>query len=185
MVRSRIVKNAISFRLLQLNSLRLRQIRFFAKKTVNVPFMGDSITEGKLIEFSKSPGEAVEEDELVAVVETDKTSLEIRSPEKGVIEKFFRKIDENVEVNTPLFEIDTATTTKTSLKTKGTENKTEKQKEIFVKKTEKIKETSKKVEKLTDSPKVEKTEQTKKVGNRNETSIPLSRMRLKIAERLK
>lgn len=63
-------------------------------KTVDVPSMGDSITEGAVFELSKRKniiaeiGDAVEIDEIVAVIETDKVKVDIRSPEKGVITKF-------------------------------------------------------------------------------------------------
>lgn len=42
--------------------------------------MGDSITEGTVFEYSKKKGEFVELDEVVAIIETDKVKVEIRSP---------------------------------------------------------------------------------------------------------
>jgi len=39
-----------------------------------VPKMGDSITEGTLLKFTKNVGESVAVDEIVAVIETDKVS---------------------------------------------------------------------------------------------------------------
>lgn len=44
----------------------------FAITTVNVPSMGDSISEGTLVQIVKGVGEAVHADEVVAILETDK-----------------------------------------------------------------------------------------------------------------
>lgn len=37
-----------------------------------MPSMGDSITEGTIVEWAKQPGDSLEVDELVVVLETDK-----------------------------------------------------------------------------------------------------------------
>lgn len=42
------------------------------EEIVSVPSMGDSITEGTIVEWTKQPGETVEVDEVVVVLETDK-----------------------------------------------------------------------------------------------------------------
>lgn len=44
----------------------------FAITTVNVPSMGDSISEGTLVQIVKAVGETVHADEVVAILETDK-----------------------------------------------------------------------------------------------------------------
>ena len=59
--------------------------------------MGDSITEGDVKEFSKSKkllyhleiGDYVAQDEVVALVETDKVTIDIRCPDAGVITKIY------------------------------------------------------------------------------------------------
>lgn len=43
--------------------------------------MGDSITEGSVYELAKEVGEFAEVDEIIAVIETDKVKVDIRSPE--------------------------------------------------------------------------------------------------------
>jgi hypothetical protein len=43
-----------------------------AIQTVSVPSMGDSISEGTLVEIVKKAGDAVHADEVVLVLETDK-----------------------------------------------------------------------------------------------------------------
>ena len=42
---------------------------------VNVPEMGDSITEGTILEWVKGPGDYVEMDDVVVVIETDKVEV--------------------------------------------------------------------------------------------------------------
>jgi 2-oxoglutarate dehydrogenase E2 component (dihydrolipoamide succinyltransferase) len=43
-------------------------------------------------------GDSVEIDEIVAVIETDKVKVDIRSPEKGIISKFYANLGDTVEV---------------------------------------------------------------------------------------
>lgn len=46
----------------------------FKESLTPVPKMGDSITEGTLLKFTKNVGENVALDEIVAIIETDKVS---------------------------------------------------------------------------------------------------------------
>ena len=50
-----------------------------------VPSMGDSISEGTLLELHKAVGDTVGMEEAVALVETDKVTVEVRSPAAGRI----------------------------------------------------------------------------------------------------
>jgi 2-oxoglutarate dehydrogenase E2 component (dihydrolipoamide succinyltransferase) len=52
---------------------------------VEVPALGESITEGTLAQWLKKPGEAVAPDEPIASLETDKVSVEVPSPVAGVL----------------------------------------------------------------------------------------------------
>ncbi len=49
------------------------------------PDVGEGIREGKLIEWTVSEGEQVDEDQTVAEVETDKAVVDVPSPKKGSI----------------------------------------------------------------------------------------------------
>lgn len=69
--------------------------------------MGDSISEGTVQEFVKNVGDFVEADEIVAIVETDKVSVDIRSPKAGVIKSWFAEEEDTIEVGAKFFEIDT------------------------------------------------------------------------------
>lgn len=46
-------------------------------------------------------------DEVVAMVETDKITVDIRSPEAGTLTQLFAKVGDTIEVGSPFFEIDT------------------------------------------------------------------------------
>lgn len=72
---------------------------------VNVPSMGDSISEGTIVHWSKSVGDYVAADDVVVVIETDKVSVDVRSPTSGVIKEVLAKVDEVVEIGVPLFKI--------------------------------------------------------------------------------
>ncbi|KAI3923795.1 hypothetical protein MKW92_006315 [Papaver armeniacum] len=67
-----------------------------------VPFMGESITDGTLAAFLKKPGDSVQIDEPIAQVETDKVTIDVASPETGVIQKFVAKEGDTVEPGTKI-----------------------------------------------------------------------------------
>jgi hypothetical protein len=51
---------------------------------VNLDSLGESITSAVVASWSKKAGDAVNEDDVIAVVETDKVTMDIRAKEKGV-----------------------------------------------------------------------------------------------------
>ena len=51
-------------------------------------------------------GDFVQADEVVAVIETDKVNVDIRSPQAGVIKKYFANEGDTVQVDANFFEID-------------------------------------------------------------------------------
>ena len=75
--------------------------------SVPVPEMGDSITEGTVLEWVKGVGDYVAMDDVVVVIETDKVSVDVRAPAAGVITATFGELDDVVVVGSPLMEIDT------------------------------------------------------------------------------
>mmetsp|Transcript_15779 Transcript_15779/g.20590 ORF Transcript_15779/g.20590 Transcript_15779/m.20590 type:complete len:185 (-) Transcript_15779:182-736(-) len=76
------------------------------KRTVMVPTMGDSITEGTIVEWTVQVGQAVQVDDVVAMIETDKVTVDIKAEVDGVVTQQFSKIDETVEVGASPYEID-------------------------------------------------------------------------------
>ncbi|KAK1424350.1 hypothetical protein QVD17_19679 [Tagetes erecta] len=65
-----------------------------------VPFMGESISDGTLAAFLKKPGDRVDVDEPIAQIETDKVTIDVASPEAGVIQEFVAKEGDTVEPGT-------------------------------------------------------------------------------------
>ena len=50
-----------------------------------VPVLGESITEATVAKWLKNTGDAVEADEPIVELETDKVNLEVPSPVKGIL----------------------------------------------------------------------------------------------------
>ena len=69
--------------------------------------MGDSITEGTIVDLPVAPGDYVETDDVVVVLETDKVSVDVRAPDSGAIVEILGEVDDVVEVGSGLFRIDT------------------------------------------------------------------------------
>lgn len=67
-----------------------------------VPFMGESITDGTLASFLKHPGDRVEVDEPIAQIETDKVTMDVGSPEAGIIQQLLAKVGDTVEPGTKI-----------------------------------------------------------------------------------
>mmetsp|Transcript_18522 Transcript_18522/g.51695 ORF Transcript_18522/g.51695 Transcript_18522/m.51695 type:complete len:255 (-) Transcript_18522:404-1168(-) len=77
------------------------------KHITKVPTMGDSITEGTIVEWVAQVGQKVEEEDVVALIETDKVTVDIKAAKAGVIVQQFGAVDDEVEVGADLYEIDT------------------------------------------------------------------------------
>ena len=73
------------------------------KVPVVVPIMGESITTGMLASWTVNKGDYVEVDQVVASIETDKVTVEVRSPQAGVIYETFAAEGDEVSVGNPLF----------------------------------------------------------------------------------
>ena len=65
---------------------------------IKVPEMGESITEATLLNWTKKPGESVKADEILAELETDKVTMEVRAPATGVLKEQKKKAGETVSV---------------------------------------------------------------------------------------
>ena len=74
--------------------------------TVETPEMGESITEGTYAATLKSVGDAVAVDDVVLQIETDKVTLDVRSPYNGALVEFLVEEGDTVTVGMPLFTID-------------------------------------------------------------------------------
>ena len=70
--------------------------------TVELPALGESVTEGTVTRWLVEVGETVEVDQPIVEVSTDKVDTEVPSPVAGVVEKILVEEDEDVEVGAPL-----------------------------------------------------------------------------------
>ena len=148
--------------------------------------MADSINEGTIADFVKQEGQWVDLDETVANVETDKVTVEIKSPKAGLITKLHVAAGDNLEVGKPLFEIDTDASKPAGSGAPKSEAKSEAPSapspaQEAPKATEKPKEASKPAPSAPSKPAPAPVAS----GERIETRENMSRLRQRVASRLK
>ncbi|ODQ46220.1 hypothetical protein PICMEDRAFT_24994, partial [Pichia membranifaciens NRRL Y-2026] len=175
---------------------------------VKVPEMAESITEGSLSSFSKSVGDFINQDELLATIETDKIDVEVNAPVSGTVTELLVSPDDTVTVGQEIAKIEPG-----AAPAGGAAPKKEAAKEEAAPKKEEAP-APKKEEAAAPAPKKESAPAPKKetpapaasspkdaakstagkapaninpFGNfaRSEERIKMNRMRLRIAQRLK
>ena len=72
---------------------------------VDVPEMGESVSEVTILEWLKADGDYVEKDEPICVLETDKANVDLPAPAAGVLRPL-RAVDETLEVGDVLARIE-------------------------------------------------------------------------------
>ena len=65
---------------------------------VIMPKLGESITEGTILEWKKNIGDSIQKDETLLEISTDKVDSEVPSPAEGVITHILYKVNDVVEV---------------------------------------------------------------------------------------
>jgi pyruvate/2-oxoglutarate dehydrogenase complex dihydrolipoamide acyltransferase (E2) component len=78
-----------------------------ARIEVTMPKMGESITEGTVVEWAKKVGDMVEQDETLLEIATDKVDSEVPAPEAGVLVEILVEEGETVEVGKPIAILET------------------------------------------------------------------------------
>ncbi len=73
---------------------------------VKVPSLGESVTEATVGEWLKQPGDAVEADEPIVSLETDKVAVEVPSPVAGVLSEFTVELGDTVDVGAVIAKIE-------------------------------------------------------------------------------
>ncbi|HYA80210.1 MAG TPA: 2-oxoglutarate dehydrogenase complex dihydrolipoyllysine-residue succinyltransferase [Methylocystis sp.] len=63
---------------------------------IRVPTLGESVTEATIGKWFKQAGDAVQADEALAELETDKVTLEVNAPSSGVLSEILAKTGETV-----------------------------------------------------------------------------------------
>ncbi len=73
---------------------------------IEMPEMGESVTEGIVLEWHVAEGDFVNEGDTVVEISTDKVDAEVPAPVAGTITKLIAQVDEEVAVGAPLAEIE-------------------------------------------------------------------------------
>lgn len=73
---------------------------------IKVPTLGESVSEATVAKWFKSVGEAVNQDEPLVELETDKVTLEVNAPAAGVLVEINADVDTDVEVGALLGKLD-------------------------------------------------------------------------------
>jgi len=72
---------------------------------VIMPKLGESITEGTILEWKKNIGDNIDRDETLLEISTDKVDSEIPSPAAGKIIEILYKVNDVVDVGTVIARI--------------------------------------------------------------------------------
>lgn len=75
---------------------------------VCVPQMGEGLTEVRILELQKQPGDRVRRDDLLYSMETDKATLEVEAPFDGILTEWLTETGAIVPVGAPIARIDAA-----------------------------------------------------------------------------
>ena len=78
-----------------------------ASVEVIMPKMGESITEGTVVAWRKQPGDAVELDETLLEIGTDKVDTDVPAPAAGILAKILVAEGVTVDVGTPIAVLET------------------------------------------------------------------------------
>ncbi len=73
---------------------------------IEMPAMGESVTEGTVLDWLKQEGDHVEEGETIVEVSTDKVDAEVPAPTAGVLTKILKGPDEVVKIGEALAEFE-------------------------------------------------------------------------------
>ena len=74
---------------------------------VVMPKMGESITEGTILEWRKKVGDTIEADEILLEIGTDKVDSEIPSPNSGTLTEILAKPNDVIDVGNVIARIET------------------------------------------------------------------------------
>ncbi|GAV19803.1 2-oxoglutarate dehydrogenase E2 component (dihydrolipoamide succinyltransferase) [Mariprofundus micogutta] len=157
---------------------------------IKVPSLGESETEATLIAWLKKEGDAVAVDDVLAEIESDKITMEITALDAGVLKSVLKKVDDIVEPGEVIGVIDESVQIeKSDVKAATAEEVSE---EVVQPVVEKIKPTVVVETTLTDEEDDSNSEavvisrpEPPVSSQRVEERVPMTRLRKRIAERLK
>jgi pyruvate dehydrogenase E2 component (dihydrolipoamide acetyltransferase) len=67
-----------------------------------MPRLGHLQEVGTVVEWRKQPGQAIKKNEILLVIETEKTSVEVESPVDGILHQLLVETGVEVPVGTPI-----------------------------------------------------------------------------------
>ncbi len=79
---------------------------------LKIPTIGESITEVQIVDWLKSPGETVHQDEPIVSLETEKTLLDLPAPVSGVLVRTLKKRGETAKIGEVIAYLEEATASK-------------------------------------------------------------------------
>ncbi len=129
---------------------------------IKVPSLGESDTEATLISWLKEVGDEIEVDDIIAEIESDKITMEITATEAGVLTEQIFNVDDTVEPGQVIGLIDTSVSITPKQKPEPAAEKMP-----------------------IEQPAPEPVTTTEAVAEREQTRIPMTRLRKRIATRLK
>ena len=75
-------------------------------RVFNLPDLGEGLQEAAIVEWHVKPGDALEADQPMVSVETDKAIVEVPAPFAGKVEKLFGAPGDKIHVGAPLVGFD-------------------------------------------------------------------------------
>lgn len=163
------------------------------KVTIDVPIMGESITTGVISEWNFKIGDYVQVDDVVAMIETDKVNVEVRSPHGGILTEMFNAEGDEITVGQPMFAMEKSAapegmvaSTPTPTPAAPAAVKAEAPKSAASPSPTPVPTPVAAVKAAAPTPaKPAASAPTVQAGERSETRVKMTRMRLRIAQRLK
>ncbi|KAG4304578.1 hypothetical protein PORY_001971 [Pneumocystis oryctolagi] len=178
-----------------------------ATKTVQVPQMAESITEGMLKQWNKKIGDFVKQDEEIATIETDKIDVSVNAPASGILKEVFKQEEDIIQTGQNLCVIElTSDPSKHSVDSEPVENikntkiihdskESQSKENILFSNIESKNNTSKEEKHEVEDVKFVPISEEQEINssnifrtsqnNRQEHTVKMNRMRMRIASRLK
>ncbi|MDQ6968619.1 MAG: dihydrolipoyllysine-residue succinyltransferase [Mariprofundaceae bacterium] len=157
---------------------------------IKVPSLGESESEATLVSWLKSEGDEVLVDDVLAEIESDKITMEITAFEEGVLKSILKQADSMVEPGEVIGVLDTSVQVSVKASAKAVAKKVEKTPVKQNKSSEKAaakEDAWKKAKAVAEKVKKQAViaEENNTMHERSVERVPMSRMRKRIAARLK
>jgi len=152
---------------------------------IKVPSLGESETEATLVSWLKAEGEVVAVDDVLAEIESDKITMEITALDNGVLKNILKQADATVEPGEVIGIIDDSVQPDVPVVPESVaEAEPEPVSETVPKPEQVVESASQQI--IKEETKADVISAPEKVsGERIQERVPMSRLRRRIAERLK